>query len=845
MAREISLAPTAAVEEPAAAPARVRRRRQLHLFSVAAEVHKVNVGEWRERGGGADAGAHRIGPSQHVVLPLVSNSLMQALVSSSLMQAFSAKPCIVLIARSYPCKTRFRGCFMGKQKSRRTARVQLERSEESRAAIPRRFHWDVEELADDARAGGRKRGITRFLGGFAMMRRSRRTVRALAGGSEESRAEARASEEVSLRCREAGVWRALVVVHECRWARSTQLPTDPAHELWGKHYMGQPTWANMGRPARGEEVGEEEVRRLATGDTATTSSRGGGCRGRMLGGSRRLDGGEIDGVPLEPHKRQHSVALPDIGSGGRHNNAAGYTVDQTMAAYTATARWLLEPTITTPQRVTKKSIDLAFFLRDPYLHSIGRAVGHAIDGGGGSEELDLTVEADIAVADLTDEHKVSLGRRFWSFFQACPVVFRWLTRLTVDDCLSGPDDIPTLVNTCGRLRFLELRHCDVVDDAVLEIDAPRSQLVCLKLHHCNFRRMDLIQVPKLRRVRFGYVPCLGNIAFGSECLFWHEPFVLSQFGFKPEDPKLLSPIFGNLRDVHLRNIFNGCDLNWTLFLLDAAPSFNSMYILLCRHTCEACECEYGAEKTNVTRKTSDFKHHNLSLLEMKGFEVEKRRRTDRIQQDEKEKESKIITGFALHWRVGSHCLDGGSVAAGSGVEDGELVEADEAVAAGGCVAEALEPRDLAVAVVVELDEASRRRRSLPRSGPPPPSPSPPSSRPRPFTAASNRSPLQGLTRTTAEAAKSAALAGETPSSAANTATDKLRRRWTETDVGGGLGRRCSRSPWWRRRGEARVRRRGRRGGGGAVEEKEARRMGGRRRRGGAAKRKRRVARKEG
>ncbi|BAD81611.1 hypothetical protein [Oryza sativa Japonica Group] len=138
---------------------------------------------------------------------------MQALVSSSLMQAFSAKPCIVLIARSYPCKTRFRGCFIGKQKSRRTARVPLERSEESRAAIPRRFHWDVEELADDARAGGRKRGITRFLGGFAMMRRSRRTVRAPAGGSEESRVEARASEEVSLRCREAGVWRVLVVVH--------------------------------------------------------------------------------------------------------------------------------------------------------------------------------------------------------------------------------------------------------------------------------------------------------------------------------------------------------------------------------------------------------------------------------------------------------------------------------------------------------------------------------------------------------------------------------------------------------------------------------------------------------
>uniref|UniRef100_A0A0D3HI79 Uncharacterized protein n=2 Tax=Oryza TaxID=4527 RepID=A0A0D3HI79_9ORYZ len=60
MAREISLALTVAVEEPAAAPARVHRRRQLHLFSVAAEAHEVSVGERRERGGGADAGAHRV-----------------------------------------------------------------------------------------------------------------------------------------------------------------------------------------------------------------------------------------------------------------------------------------------------------------------------------------------------------------------------------------------------------------------------------------------------------------------------------------------------------------------------------------------------------------------------------------------------------------------------------------------------------------------------------------------------------------------------------------------------------------------------------------------------------------
>uniref|UniRef100_A0A0E0JGB0 Uncharacterized protein n=1 Tax=Oryza punctata TaxID=4537 RepID=A0A0E0JGB0_ORYPU len=274
----------------------------------------------------------------------------------------------------------------------------------------------------------------------------------------------------------------------------------------------------------------------------------------------------------------------------------GYTVDQTMAAYTATARWLLEPT--KPLQRT-----LNWPLHRPIRRTRHRRRRRQHGGTGPHRG-----GRDIVVADLTDEHKVSLGRRFWSFFQACPVVFRWLARLTMDDCLSGPDDIPTLVNTCKRLRLLELRHCDVVDDAVLEIDALAA--------------LDLIRVPKLRRVycdtwigdnppvRFGYVPCLDNIAFGSECLFWQEPFVLSEWlsdarnlsilylnfrgqkiWVKPEDPKLLSPIFNNL---------------------------------LCWHTCEACECEYGAEKTNVTWETSDFKHHNLSLLEMKGFEVEKR-----------------------------------------------------------------------------------------------------------------------------------------------------------------------------------------------------------------------------
>ncbi|BAS94502.1 Os05g0472500 [Oryza sativa Japonica Group] len=65
MAREISLAPTAAVAaaKPVAAPARVRRRRQLHLFSVATDAHEVSAGERRERGGGSSTSS--VSPPMH------------------------------------------------------------------------------------------------------------------------------------------------------------------------------------------------------------------------------------------------------------------------------------------------------------------------------------------------------------------------------------------------------------------------------------------------------------------------------------------------------------------------------------------------------------------------------------------------------------------------------------------------------------------------------------------------------------------------------------------------------------------------------------------------------------
>jgi hypothetical protein len=44
-----------------------------------------------------------------------------------------------------------------------------------------------------------------------------------------------------------------------------------------------------------------------------------------------------------------------------------------------------------------------------------------------------------------------------------------------------------------------------------------------------------------------------------------------------EDAKFLAPIFSNLKELHLQEIFPGCDLKWTLLYLEAAPFLNSLY----------------------------------------------------------------------------------------------------------------------------------------------------------------------------------------------------------------------------------------------------------------------------
>ncbi|KAK3137763.1 hypothetical protein QOZ80_5BG0456900 [Eleusine coracana subsp. coracana] len=332
-------------------------------------------------------------------------------------------------------------------------------------------------------------------------------------------------------------------------------------------------------------------------------------------------------------------------SDGRERRAVPRnSMDQVMTAYTTTLMRL----VSSSGVQTIKNMQLSFFLRDPYMHSIGHAVGDVVERGK-TDHLKLIIWPD--TRNPTYEQSVLFGERFMVFFRSCPTTFRWLTSLDLKDITFGGSDVSTLLNTCSKLEFLSLTYCDSAfdlvtgEDTVLTINAPHSALLSLEMTSCEFKRIDLIHAPKLCRlvcsnwiganppVSFGDVPCLHHVALCCAASHQQRPFMLSHCLFntstlsvvylnfqqqliwvEPEGPKHLSLIFSNLRDVYLYNIFYKCDLNWTIFILEAAPSLNNFYLKLSRHQCESFRCdEDSANKVNMTwdQTSPHLKHKQI------------------------------------------------------------------------------------------------------------------------------------------------------------------------------------------------------------------------------------------
>ncbi|EMS46685.1 hypothetical protein TRIUR3_32592 [Triticum urartu] len=310
---------------------------------------------------------------------------------------------------------------------------------------------------------------------------------------------------------------------------------------------------------------------------------------------------------------------------------------EAMQAFTGA---LLRSLSASPPPVT---LSLCFF-PVTNLTSIGRAVEDVVTRGE-TKYLEFHIRAP-------DGHSRLARHEFMSFSRACPVAFRWLTMLTFDNIAFDDSDIPDLISACDRLRHLTLSSCSLVEFySPLEIHTPCSRLQKLFFIDFDCRWIALMTLPRLtelrcqswrsenpRPVRFGQVPELRRVSLISratpchaplalsECIQWtpgnlsnlHLDFVSGMIWIQMEHPKQLTAKFRNLTNVELFGIFPKYDLSWTIFFLEAAPALQNFRLSREGHLCT----DY-AIKTNVVWKPSkNFKHLNLKLLRMSGFEDE-------------------------------------------------------------------------------------------------------------------------------------------------------------------------------------------------------------------------------
>ncbi|CAM0877152.1 unnamed protein product [Alopecurus aequalis] len=336
------------------------------------------------------------------------------------------------------------------------------------------------------------------------------------------------------------------------------------------------------------------------------------------------------------------------------HSAARPAPHEIMEVYTATMLRLLSAKCECDCKSSRavKTIVLHFYLSAPHLSSIGHAVEDVVSLGK-TRKLGFWIRppsSHPSHAELAE-----FGRQFISFSRMYPVAFRWLTELTLEKLAFGDSGVADLISACNSLKCLTLRSCRLVEHSTLKIDTPCSCLTNLTLIKFYCTQIELISLPKLRTVacksrssenppvRFGYVPELSIVHLSFQAKAGQAPFALSKWlprsagnnlsklylnfvcqmiWIQPEHPKQLTPIFRNLTDMWLARIFPECDLNWTLFILEAAPSLQHFKVYRIRHSCVKRSMD-SAEKTNVVWEPSkDFKHLNLKLLVMEGFEDE-------------------------------------------------------------------------------------------------------------------------------------------------------------------------------------------------------------------------------
>lgn len=301
-----------------------------------------------------------------------------------------------------------------------------------------------------------------------------------------------------------------------------------------------------------------------------------------------------------------------------------------------------------------RSMCMAFFLREVDIISIGQAVEcimafHTVD-------FEITVFTEMDYTRCNQDDKINYGILFRLFVDSCPIAFGGVTRLCLENLRFGESDIPNVINVCKGLKHLSLSYCNAARGTIMKVE--HSQLSELLIFNCCFEKVELNSLPKLIWMIFGgwksndplflgYVPLLEAVSLSTVSLSHHKMVKLSEIfggtsprslrlGFECEriwvEPesvtKKLSSVFHQLTFVNLDNIAEGCDLTWTLFILEAAPNLKELYLMVRDHLCimrtneEERRAFSYSEKKGVEWKSPayDFQHHSLVTLVIFGFQ---------------------------------------------------------------------------------------------------------------------------------------------------------------------------------------------------------------------------------
>ncbi|XBI49322.1 hypothetical protein VPH35_112901 [Triticum aestivum] len=254
-----------------------------------------------------------------------------------------------------------------------------------------------------------------------------------------------------------------------------------------------------------------------------------------------------------------------------------------------------------------------------------------------------------------------------SFVDACPhTLFSGLTRLKLENLRlpesESESDFPKILGICERLQSLRLYNCDAGIKSSLQVE--HQQLSELEIIKSGFERVDLKWLPELRTLNFSswkshhddpmafrHVPLLHTVTMSNTAASYHKMLRLSEFlgtatisnlhlnfesekiWVKPEGPIELSQVFDKLKFVKLADISEECDLTWTLFLLRGAPSLEELCVSMWNR-CDLVRGDKDRKKLQLSKEkkdagtewesssSSDFKHHNLDVLRIFGFQLQ-------------------------------------------------------------------------------------------------------------------------------------------------------------------------------------------------------------------------------